>query len=80
MSITVNPWQKFQSLLPDGARTYGTIATINTTANTSLVTLQNGDQLNVKGSAHGIGDRVLIADGEIRQKVPTLPFTSIELY
>lgn len=80
MSITVNPWHKFQSLLPDGQRTYGIVAGVNSSAATSLITLQNGEQITVKGSDHSTGDRVLIASGEIRQRVQTLPFNAIELY
>ena len=80
MSITVNPYKKFQSLWPDGARTYGTVTSVNGAGNTTLVTLQNGDQIRVKGSQQAVTDRVLIADGEIRQKVASLPFNAIELF
>jgi len=78
--ITVNPVQKFRALLPSGSRTFGIIASVNATNNTSTITLQNGDRLVVKGSDHAASDRVLIVDGEIRQKVPTLPFTNITMF
>lgn len=80
MSISVNPWQKFKGLLPDGARTYATIFSVDTSAGTSVVTLQNGDKLTVKGAGFTVGDRVLIADGEARTKVPALPFSALDLY
>lgn len=79
-NITVNPWQKFRRLLPDTGRTYGLVASTNSGANTSRVTLQNGDIITVKGSNHSTGARVLIVDGEIRQAVPALSFVTIELY
>jgi hypothetical protein len=80
MNITVNPYKRFQSLISDGARTYGTITSVDTGGNTTLVTLQNGDQIRVKGSSYSPADRVLVADGEIRQKVQALPFNAIELF
>ena len=79
-NITVNPVQKFRALLPNGSRTYGLVASINSTTNTSRVTLQNGDEVVVRGEWANIGDRVLIVDAEIRQVVPTLPYSSITLY
>lgn len=77
--ITVNPWQKFKRLLPNEGRTYATVEIVNSVTNVTTVRLQNGDVVTVKGSAYQVGDRVLIAGGEIRQKVPDLPFTRIEL-
>ena len=78
--LTINPWQKFRGLIPDGARTYGTVASVDAGSNSSVVTLQNSDQVIVKGSGQTTGTRVLIADGEIRQAVPSLPFAAIDLY
>jgi len=77
---TINPVQKFKELLPTGSRTYGTIASVNTGDNTSIVTLQSTSQIVVKGSAYTVSDRVLVVDGEIRQKVPTLPFNAITIF
>lgn len=78
--LTINPWQKFRGLIPDGARTYGTVASVDTGSNTSVVTLQSGDQVIVKGSGQSVSTRVLVVDGEIRGSVPSLPYTTLDLY
>lgn len=79
-NITVNPVQKFRALLPNGSRTYGLVASVNGSTNSSVVTLQNGDQVVVKGSGASVGNRVLVVDAEIRQVVPALPYSSLTLY
>jgi hypothetical protein len=77
---TVNPVQKFKELLPSGSRTYGTIQSVNPTDDTSVVQLQSGSQIIARGSDYTVSDRVLVVDGEIRQKVPTLPFTGVTIF
>lgn len=78
--ITVNPVQRFRSLLPGSSRTFGTVASVDAVSSTTVVTLQSGDQVTVKGSAYQPGDRVLIADGELRQKVPALPASNVTIF
>lgn len=75
---TVNPWRKFQALLPGGQRTIVTI-TANRGDGTSSATLRDGTPISVKGESVGPGNKALVIDGEVRQQVPTLPQESIEV-
>lgn len=77
---TVNPVHRFRALLPGGNRTYGKVLSVNATEKTSLIQLQNGDELRAKGSDYAVNARVLIVDGEIQQQVQDLPFTNITIF
>lgn len=56
------------------------MASVNTDNNSSVVTLQSGDQVIAKWSGESVSTRVLIADGEIRGSVPALPYTALDLF
>ncbi|MEM0953284.1 MAG: hypothetical protein AAGI24_04010 [Pseudomonadota bacterium] len=78
-NITVNAFQKFKQLIPSGQRTYGEVVSLDAVSGTAEVELSNGSRIRAKGSA-AVGDRVLVVDSEIRQTVPSLPFSNIELF
>ena len=68
---SVNPWRKFQQLLPGNLRTVGVVAS-NNGDGTSTVTLRDGSNVTVAGEGVAPGDTALIVDGELGAKVPTL--------
>jgi hypothetical protein len=75
---TVNPWQKFKNLLPGGARTVVTI-TANNGDGTSNAALRDSTAILVKGETVATGNTALVVDGEVRQQVPSLPQTAVEV-
>jgi hypothetical protein len=75
---TVNPWQKFKNLLPGGARTVVTI-TANNGDGTSNAALRDSTAILVKGETVAPGNKALVVDGEVRQQVPSLPQTAVEV-
>ena len=68
---SVNPWRKFQQLLPGGLRTVGVVAS-NNGDGTSTVTLRDGSNITVAGEGVVQGDSALIVDGVLGAKVPAL--------
>ena len=75
---TVNPWQKFKGLLPGGHRTIVTI-TANNGDGTSNAILRDGTPVVVKGEGVAPPNKALVVDGEVRQQVPSLPQTAVEV-
>ena len=75
---TVNPWRKFKALLPGGQRTVVTI-TANNGDGTSGATLRDDTAIRVKGESVAPGQKALVVDGEVRQQVPSLPQTAVEV-
>ena len=76
---TVNPWKRFIGLLPGGARTVGTVASINTSAGTTTLTLRNGVAVVVQGTSVGVGQKALVSDGQITGQAPSLPQYDVEV-
>jgi hypothetical protein len=75
---TVNPWRRFKNLLPGGARTVVTITALNGDG-TSQATLRDTTAILVKGESVAAGQKALVVDGEVRQQVPSLPQTAVEV-
>ncbi|PRB80534.1 hypothetical protein [Pseudomonas sp. MYb185] len=76
---TTNPWKRFVGLLPGGARTVGTVASINLQTSTSTVTLRNGSQMTAKGTSVPVGLRAFVVDGQIAGPAPELPQYEVEV-
>ena len=76
---TVNPWKRFIGLLPGGARTVGTIASINISAGTTTLTLRNGVAVVVQGTSVGVGQKAFVSDGQITGQAPSLPQYDVEV-
>lgn len=70
---TTNPWKRFIGLLPGGSRTVGIVASINTSAGTSTITLRNGSQISAKGTGVPQGQRAFVVDGQVTGTAPNLP-------
>ena len=69
---TTNIWQKFKSLIPEGARTIVTI-TANNGNGTSNATLRGGSSILVQGESVEPGSKAMIEGGTIKSQVPDLP-------
>ena len=69
---TINIWQQFKSLIPEGARTVVTV-TSNNGNGTSTVTLRDGTTMTVQGETVPAGNKVLVEGGAIKTQVPDLP-------
>ena len=75
---TVNPWRKFQGLLPGGGRTVVAI-TSNNGDGTSSATLRDGTPIRVRGEGVAAPNRALVVEGEIKTQLPTLPQSSVQV-
>lgn len=75
--LSVNPWQKFRSLLPFGRRTVLTIVSDNGDGTVRAQT--NGGATVIAKGAGSSGQRVLVVDGEVRQVLPALPQDSVDV-
>lgn len=76
---TVNPWKRFVGLLPGGVRTVGTVASINTTSGTSLITLRNASQMTAQGTSVPVGQKAFVVDGLLVGQAPALPQYEVEV-
>ena len=76
---TVNPWKRFIGLLPGGERTVGTVANINASAGTSILTLRNGVAVMVQGTSVGVGQKAFVVDGKITGQAPSLPQYDVDV-
>jgi len=76
---TVNPWKRFIGLLPGGARSVGTVASINTSAGTTTLTLRNGVAVVVQGTSVGVGQKAFVSEGQITGQAPSLPQYDVEV-
>jgi len=76
---TVNPWKRFIGLLPGGTRTVGTVASINTHAGTSTITLRNGSQMTARGTGVPVGQKAFVVDGQVMGQAPALPQYEVEV-
>ena len=75
---TVNPWARFQALLPESVRYRAQVISVDSVRGTSFVELSNGQRITVTGTSATIGSQVMIADGVITASLPNLPFSRVE--
>lgn len=75
---TINIWQQFKSLIPEGRKTVVTVVTVNGSG-TCLVRLRNGDLITVKGGTATEGQKMFIEKGEIKGGAPNLEFYEAEV-
>ena len=68
---TINIWQQFKALIPDGLRVVATI-TANNGNGTSQAELRDGSVIMVKGESVGVGKKAFIQDEGIKGAVPDL--------
>ena len=74
---TINIWQQFKALLPDGVRVVATIAANNDNG-TSQAELRDGSVITVKGEV-SVGEKVFIQDGEVKGAAPDLAQYEVEV-
>ncbi|WP_299733366.1 hypothetical protein [uncultured Endozoicomonas sp.] len=68
---TINIWQQFKALIPEGVRFVATV-TANNGNGTSQVALRDGAVVTVKGESVIVGQKAFIQDGEIKGTAPSL--------
>jgi len=73
---TVNPWKKFEGLLPQSARMVVTI-TANNGNGTSAATMRTGEAITVDGESVSAGNKAFVKDGVIVGQASSLPFMSV---
>ena len=76
---TVNPWKRFEALLPGGQRAVGTVIAINTASGISTVQLRNGAEITSRGIDVPQGSKAFIVDGQITGPAPDLPQYDVEV-
>lgn len=76
---TVNPWKRFEALLPGGQRAVGTVIAINTASGISTVQLRNGAEITARGIGVPQGSKAFIVDGQITGPAPELPQYDVEV-
>lgn len=76
---TVNPWKRFEALLPGGERTVGTVTTINQASGISIIQLRNGTEIAARGVDVAQGSRAFVVDGQITGPAPDLPQYDVEV-
>ena len=69
---TINIWQQFKALIPDGVRVVATI-TANNGNGTSQAELRDGSVITVRGDSVTTGQKVFIQNGDIKGISPDLP-------
>lgn len=69
---TVNPWTRFQRLLPRAGRYTVTIKTVNDDG-TSLATRRDGATVRLKGDSIQAGEKAWVEGEQIVGKAPDLP-------
>jgi hypothetical protein len=76
---TVNPWQKFQQLLPAAARYIITVTAINADGTVSGATRDGAPVRVLAGPPVTAGARAWVEDGRIAGTAPTLPLSVAEV-
>lgn len=76
---TVNPWKRFEALLPGGQRAVGTVTAINQISGISTVQLRNGTEITARGVDVPEGSKAFIIDGQITGPAPDLPQYDVEV-
>jgi len=69
---TVNPWARFQRLLPRAGRYTVTIDTVNADG-TSLATRRDGQQVRLKGGLVEAGKKAWVEGEQVIGEAPNLP-------
>tara|TARA_R110000824_G_scaffold384276_1_gene578168 strand:- start:916 stop:1149 length:234 start_codon:yes stop_codon:yes gene_type:complete len=69
---TVNPWTRFQKLLPRAGRYTVTIDQVNTDG-TSLATRRDGQKVRLKGGLVAAGKKAWVEGEQIIGEAPDLP-------
>jgi hypothetical protein len=70
---TVNPWKRFQRLLPRAGRYTVTIDSVDSTAGTSLATKRDGNQVRLRGTLVSAGNKAWVEGTQIIGQAPNLP-------
>ena len=73
---TVNPWSRFQRLLPRAGRYTVTIDQVNTDG-TSLATRRDGQSVRLKGGLVSAGKKAWVEGEQIIGEAPDLPSTTV---
>lgn len=69
---TVNPWKRFQRLLPRAGRYTVTINTVNSDG-TSTATRRDGQKVRLKGGLVAAGKKAWVEGEQIIGEAPDLP-------
>lgn len=69
---TVNPWVRFQNLMPRAGRYTVTITSVNTDG-TSMATRRDGKSVRLKGGLVAIGKKAWVEGEQIIGEAPDLP-------
>ena len=75
---TINIWQQFKALIPEGILVIATI-TANNGNGTSQAELRDGSVITVKGESVLSGQKAFIQDGEIKGTAPDLAQYEVEV-
>ena len=75
---TTNIWQQFKALLPDGVRIVATVKDNNGNG-TSQAELRDGSVITVKGESVGVGEKLFIQNGEVKEAAPDLAQYEVEV-
>ena len=75
---TINIWQQFKALIPQGVRVVATI-TANNGNGTSQAELRDGSVITVKGESVGIGQKAFVQSGEVKGAAPDLAQYDVEV-
>ncbi len=73
---TINPWKQFTGLLPKPTWIIGVVTSHNSDG-TSTLTLRNGSIIKALGQDVEVNDTALIKNGQIINKVPSLPTSQV---
>lgn len=74
---TVNPWKRFQRLLPRAGRYTVTISSVDSTSGTSMATRRDGQQVRLKGALVAAGKKAWVEGEQIIGEAPDLPSTTL---
>jgi len=75
-----NPYRALIDLLPQADQlNVGAVESVNTTANTTTLTLMDDSTIVVRGTELSVGDKAFYRNGIIEGKAPDLPVYEIEV-
>lgn len=74
-----NLYRALMELIPDAPLQIATVASINATEKTSIITWPGGDMQTVRGVNVPVGNQAFIRDGIIEGEAPSLTFETIEI-
>ncbi len=75
---TTNPWKQFQEFMPRTAKAIGTVGSVKDDGS-SIIALQNGSQIRVRGRSVPAGKKAMIMNGQIVRDVPDLPRFTVQV-